>query len=786
MFFAIRRLFAVSVCCCLAVPLFSQEVCWVFFRDKSGCSFDPYAYFDAKAIERRISQGIPLCDSTDYPLNAAYAEAVGRISLEVVGESRWLNALAVVADAESLEAMRHFSFVSRVVPIQREMQPCAMDGPEAEFVMPVGPEGSGEIHQQLKYMGGDLFVRAGMRGKGMRIAVLETGFSMVDRHEAFRHLRESGRIVKTYNFPEKCENVYGWGSHGTMTLGCIGGWDATNRCAIGLATEAEFLLARTEVGPEPKKEEVWWVMGLEWAERNGANIVNSSLGYNETNHWPTEADGTSPISRAANMAAAKGILVCNSAGNDNGKIRWPGIILPADADSVLTVGGINPENNWHADFSSCGPTADGRLKPNVCAYACYCRVASCASPQKYTYSDGTSFSSPLVAGFAACAWQSHPEYGAMQLKEAIEHSANLYPYYDYAVGYGVPQAAFFVGGGKVAVQPTFRILRNEKGIFLSLSAYEKGDVVYYHFRRADGRIVYYRQICLDFAFPGYYFVNYSDAMQCDTLCVHYKGYTVSVAPKDLPLEPLDTANLGLIRAMEGESHRNRDVTFAGVKVHFPNVAKSRYKSIVDYRMKDSSGRFTAWGRKCRQYVGVYAGCGVTLPVGTLPRGEYRFSPNWQAGLFYQYNISKFCASGLGLGVGGSKAMLYPDGNKVNCAGLQSFHLDVEYFQRFRLYPNISLDAGVIGAWNFSNSWISKTKEMIITDLEGKEVSKNWLVVKTGAENVEPFAFSALLRLNYRFFSIYGQYLFTDRMGDGSPLWDATNRIRLSIGLQLRY
>ena len=131
-------------------------------------------------------------------------------------------------------------------------------------------------------------------------------------------------------------------------------------------------------------------------------------------------------------------------------------------------------------------------------------------------------------------------------------------------------------------------------------------------------------------------------------------------------------------------------------------------------------------------------------------------------------------------------MLYPDGNKVNCAGLQSFHLDVEYFQRFRLYPKISLDAGVIGAWNFSNSWISKTKEMIITDLEGKEVSRNWLVVKTGAENAEPFAFSALLRLNYRFFSIYGQYLFTDRMGDGSPLWDATNRIRLSVGLQLRY
>jgi subtilase family serine protease len=169
---------------------------------------------------------------------------------------------------------------------------------------------------------------------------------------------------------------------------------------------------------------------------------------------------TALVSRAANMAASKGILVVNAAGNE-GSGKWKTIGAPADADSVLAVGGINPNNEIHMDFGSYGPTADMRLKPNVSNYA---KTVAANRNNGYELIYGTSFASPLTAGFAACALSLNPSMPAMQLFKEIEKSAHLFPYFDYAHGYGIPQAAYFLGKYGKREIPPFTIVNTSSGV----------------------------------------------------------------------------------------------------------------------------------------------------------------------------------------------------------------------------------------------------------------------------------------------------------------------------------
>jgi hypothetical protein len=264
---------------------------------------------------------------------------------------------------------------------------------------------------------------------------------------------------------------------------------------MGLATGAEFLLARTEIDPEPFKEEVWWAQGAEWADKNGADIINSSLGYGKDRHWTKDMDGTSYVAKAANKAAEKGILICNSAGNEGDDKHWMTIITPADAENVLTVGGIedNLERYQHIDFSSYGPTADKRLKPNVVAFG----TAEVANPKgDYTFASGTSFSSPLTAGFCACAWQTKRNLTAMQMKAEIEKSADLYPYFDYAYGYGVPQAAYFTGDLKPA-QRSFNIVQEKDGVKIVTPKIIERQDIFINVEGNDGVLLGYYKVTPD-------------------------------------------------------------------------------------------------------------------------------------------------------------------------------------------------------------------------------------------------------------------------------------------------
>ena len=506
----------------------AQDKCfWVFFTDKNDTQFDPYSYFDAKAIARYQQCGADLYDISNYPLNDSYVNTVGSYSTEVFGESRWLNAIGVEATDDNAAQIAQLPFVARVQEIvsngtmaSQDTAPSLRGGTTKQSRYDADDnEPKSILTGQLKRFGGQHFVDKGINGKGLRICVMDGGFPKVDTHPAFQHLRDNHQIIKTYNFPNKKEDVYGWSTHGTMVLSCIAGINEEGQ-KLGLATGAEFLLARTEIDPEPFKEEVWWAQGAEWADKNGADIINSSLGYGKDRHWTKDMDGTSYVAKAANKAVEKGILICNSAGNEGDDSRWMTIITPADAENVLTVGGIDadPIHYNQISFSSFGPTVDKRLKPNVVAYG-HAVVAN-PSNGKFTDAFGTSFSSPLVAGFCACAWQTKRDLTALQMKEEIQKSCDLYPYYDYAYGYGVPQAAYFTNELKPA-ERSFNFVQEKDGVKIVVSNVIKNQDVFINVEGADGVLLGYYKVHPDST--GIKLDN-KDFGQGKKLNVSYNGY----------------------------------------------------------------------------------------------------------------------------------------------------------------------------------------------------------------------------------------------------------------------
>ena len=464
--------------CALASQLIAQNSYWVFFTDKQNTSFDPYQYFDTKAIERYALNGADLYDITNYPVNGEYASAVENASEELIGTSRWLNAAGVMATEEQIAVIRQFPFVAGIQLIASDME--IVSEPESEITA----KKVKNYGAQIDIHKGEMFKQHNITGKGVRIAVFDAGFPDVNTHPAFKHMHDNNQIIKTWNFAKKKENVYLANSHGRMVLSCIGG-KINDTTWLGMAPDAQFLLARTEINTEPLKEEVWWVQALEWADQNGADIVNSSLGYGKQRYQVKQMNGTSMVARAANTAVRKGILVCNAMGNEGDDKEWKMLITPADADSILSVGGVYSIDNL-TEFSSFGPTADGRMKPNVVAMA-HCWVAG--EKGNFTQAYGTSFSSPMTAGFAACVKQLHPEYTAWQLKTEIEKSGNHYPYFDYAYGYGVPQAGYFFGE-KSEVKNNISFSEDEDAVYVTS---KEPATVFYKITNGDGTIDFYNQ-----------------------------------------------------------------------------------------------------------------------------------------------------------------------------------------------------------------------------------------------------------------------------------------------------
>jgi len=480
----------------------SQKYC-IYFTDKSGSEFNPESYL--QPYNNEMTSQI---DSIDFPLNREYIKTIETITGEISSESRWLNAVIVKTGSLEIEKIRSLSFVKEIEILNKTAKLA-----KYKFKATLHTEAYTIMSGQLTSMQGNLFANNGYNGRGVRIAIFDVGFTGADKSPVFEHLRKNGQIIKTYDFVRKTENVYGFNHHGTMVLSCLAG--RTDGKNLGMATGAEYLLARTESNMETLSEEEYWLQAVEWAYQNNVDIINSSLGYTYHRYFEKDMDGkTSLVARAAAIAASKGILVVNAMGND-GESNWQYMCTPADVENVMAVGGIDPNTGIHIPFSSFGPTADKRMKPNVSAYA---HVIT-GSNNKLAEAYGTSFASPLVAGFAACVLQMHPDYNMETLFEEIEKSGNLYPYFDYAHGYGIPQADYFVN--KKNEEPiSVSIIEFNEAVVINSA--DGGGMLYYHIQQPNGTLEKY----------GVAEISSQEAMQLSAkelkgklLRVHYKGST---------------------------------------------------------------------------------------------------------------------------------------------------------------------------------------------------------------------------------------------------------------------
>ncbi len=544
------RLILFVITTMLSAQLLSQatiEKYWVCFSDKEGVEFNPYEFFDQKAIDRRVNLGLRLDDYADIPVNQNYLSKVKDLVSEMSHHSRWFNTVAVYATDNEISKVSSLPFVQKVMTFPRVKEELANHELNINSSNHDAAEDTLIKYQTLR-LGRDKFAAQNIDGSGKRIAVLDAGFTGADVNSSFDHLRKTNRIKKTFDFVSNRENVYRKNNHGTAVLSCIAGiytHENGRVDTLGLATGAEFLLARTEKGLiEVFSEEENWLAAVEWADQNGADIINSSLGYTGHRYFYSDMDGENTfVSRAGNLAAKKGILVVNSAGNE-GASDWTYIGAPADADSVLAVGGLSPWSGVQTPFSSFGPTYDFKLKPNVTAYG----HVIAARSDYISETQGTSFSSPLLAGFAACAWQASPEMNNMDLFHSLEKSGDLYPYYDYAHGYGVPRAEYFLQENLEEPSSTFDLTENDTGVFLKLDKsytvnrpdktqlevlfteneycqLDFSGYLFYHYRNDLGQISSYKVIDVKDIEEIQINTEYKSGQ---TLAIHYQGYTQEI------------------------------------------------------------------------------------------------------------------------------------------------------------------------------------------------------------------------------------------------------------------
>ena len=434
-------------------------------KDKQGSTYSldhPGRWLSHKAIERRRRQGLSL-DSTDLPVSTRYlrqmenslnlrdaGEKRSKSEWVIVGTSRWNNTVLVRSnDTTLLRRLSSLDFIAKAQcvwtspdSIERHVKHTYHETFNPWDSIKGVPYGNGK--EQLEMLQGHRLHSIGHKGKGMTIAVLDGGFQNTDVIPAFLHANIVG--AKDFVYPNS-QFFYQETDHGTKVLSAM----AANEpeVLIGTAPEARYWLLRCEdQQTEQPVEEDYWAMAAEFADSLGADIITSSLGYNEYDHAPQyhqrDLDGqTALISRTASMLAGKGIILVNSAGN-SGMGPWKKISFPADANDILTVGAVNMEKK-NAPFSGVGPTQDGRVKPDVMALG---SPASLISGRGSIVRDmGTSFSTPLVAGLVACLWQALPEKTALEIIDLVRQTSNHYNEPDNIFGYGIPNfwRAYMIG-----------------------------------------------------------------------------------------------------------------------------------------------------------------------------------------------------------------------------------------------------------------------------------------------------------------------------------------------------
>jgi serine protease AprX len=438
---------------------------WVGFRDKGEAGPGDVARALAlaraaltpRALARRQRAGVqPLVDERDIPIHAPYVAALAARGLAPFGASRWFNQVAVRVPGTRLLEIGALPFVAGLREVEHAARSADPPGTgAAAWPARVAGERAGRAEAidygrtlaQLEQIALPALHDSGYAGTGVLVCILDEGFNAHDTHEALSGVAIGPGFQRDFvdgdwdvtdpaNFSDY--------NHGTQVMGLLA---ADRRGAyVGAAYGASYALGRTEVhASEHQVEMVYWGMGAEWADSLGADIISSSVGYTEFDApdpsyvYANLNGSTTIVTRAAEIAASKGILVVNSVGNA-GQMPWKYLVAPADAngDSVIAVGAVD-DFGTPGGFSSYGPSADNRVKPDLAARGVgNPLIDPVAGPAGYTSLDGTSFSAPLVAGLAACVMQARPTWRPVDVIRALRETASRASWPDDRVGYGIP------------------------------------------------------------------------------------------------------------------------------------------------------------------------------------------------------------------------------------------------------------------------------------------------------------------------------------------------------------
>ena len=439
---------------------------FIRFTDKNNSLYsvsNPSAFLSQRAIDRRLNHGIPIT-TQDLPVNQTYIDGITTNSGQVFAVSKWFNGVVVQCDSVTLSYLLTLPYVmnaEKITKTVRNPRDTKFDTgiPFAKrTALRTSVYDYGFGYNQIHLMNGEYLHNIGYKGEGMVMAILDAGFYNVDQLTAFDSLRNRNGILGTWDFVENNSSVYEDDTHGMEVLSTIVGNVPGE--LIGTAPEANVWLLRTEdVFSENIIEEYNWAAAAEFADSVGADVISSSLGYTDfddtlASHTYADMDGhTCPSSVAANIAFSKGILVSVSAGN-SGNNSWHYISAPSDGDSVISVGAVDP-SGLYVSFSSYGPASDGDIKPNVASQGANSTVADPFGG--FGGANGTSFSCPIFAGAATCLIQAHPTKSVLEIKTAIEKSANYYQTPTDTLGYGIPNFAnadFLLSGIDGRTEPT--------------------------------------------------------------------------------------------------------------------------------------------------------------------------------------------------------------------------------------------------------------------------------------------------------------------------------------------
>ena len=443
--------FFLFVITCLASKVgMAQDRYAVFFKYKPQQEFslaNPSKYLTNKAIQRREREKVSV-DSLDLPVASFYMQGLRAHSQEILYVSKWLNAAVVVADSVGKKGMEALPYVQKVQWVAKgfisktgnKVGGEERTAPSKKWAVEESYREAAAYDFQNQLLGIPDMHQAGFTGKGVIVAIFDSGFPGLEKAPAFSHLFTNKQVLGQLNVVRPwIKEVFRDHEHGTQVSSLI----LANQVGtlVSGAHQAQVIFAITEdVATEYPVEELNWVRAAEYADSLGVDIIQSSLGYLDFDepkltYITAQLDGkTTYVSRGASIAAKRGILVVNSVGN-YGSAGSSSLVAPADAAGILAVGSVNT-SSMVSTFSSRGPTADGRIKPELVAFG-QSPVLIRGSGQ-VSAAAGTSFSAPQITALAAGLWEAKPAWTKDELISNLIKSGTQYANPDQNLGYGIP------------------------------------------------------------------------------------------------------------------------------------------------------------------------------------------------------------------------------------------------------------------------------------------------------------------------------------------------------------